>query len=157
MDHTAVQALDDTELRFWQTSVGGDLAFLLARANAVSLAGANRSLADLELKVRSYSVLALAAADTRPNQRELSEFLRLDPSQIVALVDDLQQRGWVRREPDPRDRRVKVVVATDTGREAYGRAYEQVHAHQREHFSVLDDEELAQLTSFMRRLARIDP
>lgn len=156
MDHTAVQVRDHTEPRFWNTSVGGDLAFLLARANAVTLAGANRALAAEGLKVRSYSVLALAVADARPTQRELSEFLRLDPSQIVALIDDLQKRGLVTRAPDASDRRVNVVEATDAGRATHERARRRVEEHQREHFSVLDADELEQLSSFMRRLARIE-
>lgn len=156
MDQTTVMVPGSADERFWSTSVGGDLAFLLARANAVSLAGANTALAHEGLKVRSYSVLALAAGDARPTQRELSEFLRLDPSQIVALVDGLQRRGWVTREPDPQDRRVNVVVATDAGRAACERARTRIEAHQHEHFSVLDPDELAQLTSLMRRLAHVD-
>lgn len=152
-----VQTSEDADARFWDTTVGDDLAFLLARANSVSLAGANAALADEGLKVRSYSVLALAAADARPTQRELSEFLRLDPSQIVALIDDLQRRGWVRREPDPQDRRVNVVVATDEGRAAYARALDRVRAHQRARFAVFDEDERAQFTSLMRRLARPEP
>ena len=155
MDQTTVQVRESADERFWDTSVAGDLAFLLARANAVSLAGANAALGEEGLKVRSYSVLALAAADARPTQRELSEFLRLDPSQIVTLIDNLQERGWVTREPDPQDRRVNVVVATDAGRAAYQRCQRRVTAHQREHFAVLDDDELASLMSMMRRLARV--
>ncbi|WP_344780482.1 MarR family winged helix-turn-helix transcriptional regulator [Microbacterium kribbense] len=151
----AVQTRDGTDQRFWNTSVSGDLAFLLARANSLSLAGANAALAQEGLKVRSYSVLALAASDERPTQRELSEFLRLDPSQIVALVDGLQRRGWVSREPDPQDRRVNVVVATDAGRAACERAHARVTEHQRGHFDMLTDDERALLTSLMRRLAGV--
>ena len=78
-----------------QSRPADDLSFLLARANALSLAAGNAALAQHGLRVRSYSVLALAAGDARPSQRELAEFLRLDPSQVVALVDDLQARGLV--------------------------------------------------------------
>ena len=67
----------------------------------MALAAGNASLAEHGLKARSYSVLALPASDARPSQRELAEFLRLDPSQVVGLVDGLQARGLVRREPDP--------------------------------------------------------
>ena len=43
--------------------------------------------------------------------------LGLDPSQIVALVDDLEGRGLVMRTLDPNDRRNKLIVATDDGRD----------------------------------------
>ncbi|MEQ6898037.1 MarR family winged helix-turn-helix transcriptional regulator [Microbacterium sp. KR10-403] len=137
----------------WATTVGSDPAFLLARANALSLADATSALAPLGLKVRSYSVLALAVAGARPTQRELSEFLRLDPSQVVSVLDDLERRGWVRREPDPNDRRVNVVVATDAGRDACDRARTAVEVVQRAHFSVLDDDEFETFTALLRRLA----
>ncbi len=102
--------------RLWASPLGSDLSFLLARANAASLAAGNAALAPHGLKARSYSVLELAVADTRPSQRELAAFLRLDPSQVVALVDDLQSRGLIERQPDPNDRRANVVIATDAGR-----------------------------------------
>jgi DNA-binding MarR family transcriptional regulator len=156
MDDTTVGTRESSAGRLWDTQVAGDVAFLMARANAMSLATANAALADEGLKVRLYSVLALAAADTRPTQRELSEFLRLDPSQIVALIDDLQDRGWVTREPDPQDRRVNVVAVTPAGRAAVIRARARVQEHQREHFSVLDRDEIAVLRGLLRRLARVD-
>jgi DNA-binding MarR family transcriptional regulator len=34
---------------------------------------------------------------------------------IGTLVDDLEKLGYVRREPDPNDRRAKLVVPTDLG------------------------------------------
>ncbi|NYE18267.1 MarR family winged helix-turn-helix transcriptional regulator [Microbacterium immunditiarum] len=139
--------------RLWSTSVGEDTAFLLARANAITLAAANAAVGGFGLKVRSYSVLALAVSGERPNQRELSEFLRLDPSQIVALIDELEKRGLVRREPDVNDRRVNVVVATDEGREVYAGARAATERAEAECFSALDDDDRDQLKAILRTLA----
>lgn len=139
--------------RLWSTSVGEDTAFLLARANAITLAAANAAVGGFGLKVRSYSVLALAVSGERPNQRELSEFLRLDPSQIVALIDELEKRGLVRREPDVNDRRVNVVVATDEGREVYEGARAATERAEAECFSALDDEDRDRLKAILRTLA----
>lgn len=139
--------------RLWDTSVGGDLAFLLARANAVSLSRANSALAEHGLKVRPYSVLALVAADARPSQRELSEFLRLDPSQIVALVDDLESRGLVERAPDPSDRRANVVLITEEGRALYASARTSTVAAEERAFAELSPLDHERLTAFLRTLA----
>lgn len=139
--------------RLWATSVGGDVAFLLARANALSLAKTHTAAAEYGLKVRSYSVLAIAVSDMRPTQRELSEFLQLDPSQIVALVDELESRALVRREPDPNDRRANVVVATDEGRALYAEAHAKVAGTERTTFGTLSAQELVTLTGMLRRLA----
>ncbi len=130
-----------------------DLAFLLARANAISLEAASRTLRPFGLKPRSYSVLALAQSDHRPSQREIAEYLRLDPSQVVALVDSLQDRGLVTRETDESDRRAKVVVATEEGAELLALADVEVGRAEEELLAVLDDAERAMLRRLLDRIA----
>ena len=130
-----------------------DTAFLLARANANSLAATHGALAEHGLRVRSYTVLALAVSEARLSQRDIAEYLRLDPSQVVALVDDLQQRELVSREADPNDRRAKVVVATAEGRRTHARAEAAVNAAERGTLSVLDEDEQAVLRDLLFRLA----
>lgn len=139
--------------RLARSALSEDLSFLLARANALSLAVGNAALAAHGLKARSYSVLALAADDTRPSQRELAEFLRLDPSQVVALVDDLQRRGLVERRPDPTDRRANVVVATAAGRELSRRAFADARAAEERAHSRLTAQQKEQLAEILRLIA----
>lgn len=137
-------------------SLTEDLSFMLARANALSLAAGNAALAPHGLKARSYSVLALAVDGAGPSQRELAAFLRLDPSQVVALVDDLQRRGLVERKPDPSDRRANVVLATDAGRDLHAAALESAQGAERSLHAALDAEEREQLAALLRRIAFAD-
>jgi len=130
-----------------------DLSFLLARANAVSLAAGNRALAPHGLKARSYSVLLLAAGDSGPSQRELAEFLRLDPSQVVSLVDDLQARELVERRPDPSDRRANIVVATAKGRALAEQARGSAAAAEAELHAELTVEQRRVIGEVLRTLA----
>lgn len=51
--------------------------------------------------------------------RFLAEHLKCEPSNITGLVDRMEARGLVTREPDPEDRRVKNITATDLGRESF--------------------------------------
>jgi DNA-binding MarR family transcriptional regulator len=135
------------------TELVDDLSFLLARANALSLAAGNAALSEYGLRVRSYSVLALAAGTSRPSQRELAELLRLDPSQVVALVDELQVRGLVVRQPDPADRRANVVVATDRGRVVHREASAAARAAETALHDDLTDADRTQLTALLKRMA----
>ena len=139
--------------RLRDSVLGGDLSFLLARANALTLAAANAALAQHGLKARSYSVLALAADDGRPTQRELAEFLRLDPSQVVALVDELERRQLVERRTDPADRRANVLVATDAGRALFARARESAHAVELGRLAAVTPEDHERLAELLRLLA----
>ncbi|MEU7618479.1 MarR family winged helix-turn-helix transcriptional regulator [Micromonospora rifamycinica] len=139
--------------RLRDSVLAGDLSFLLARANALALAAANAALAEHGLKARSYSVLALAADDVRPTQRELAEFLRLDPSQVVALIDGLAQRELVERRTDPADRRANVLVATDAGRDLFARAQDSVRAVGLGSLPVVTPREHERLARLLRLLA----
>ncbi|MCW2677557.1 MAG: Transcriptional regulator, MarR family [Modestobacter sp.] len=100
-----------------------DVGFLLSRASGLVVRASNASLAGHGLRVRSYSVLLLAADSVEGvSQRELADVLGLDPSQVVLLVDELVTAGLVERRPSPTDRRTRLVVATDAGRVARARA-----------------------------------
>lgn len=128
-------------------------SFLLARANARSLSLGNAALHRLGLKVRSYSVLALASGDERPSQRELASFLSLDPSQVVPLVDELEAKDLVERMADPRDRRANVVQATDAGLKLLGEARKALAAVDNEVFEGLTDDQRVTLTEMLGRIA----
>ena len=107
-----------------ETELAQEIQFLTARLAARGNSYANKLLAELDLNVRQFSVLALAASELKPTQREMSSFVALDPSQIVALVDTLEDRKLVKRETDRRDRRSKNIVATTQGEKLYRQARE---------------------------------
>jgi DNA-binding MarR family transcriptional regulator len=48
--------------------------------------------------------------------RDLASRLSCDRSNVVGLVDKLEEAGLVRRQVEPADRRVKTLVVTDAGR-----------------------------------------
>ena len=103
--------------------------------------------------MRSYAVLSLACSGRDPSQRELAEFLSLDPSQIVALVDELERRGLVTRETDPHDRRSKGIAATAAGRTLYTAAKKIVRTAEDQSLSGLSVPEREQLRSLLQRVA----
>lgn len=53
---------------------------------------------------------------------ELATTLGIDAPYMTVVIDDLEARGLVERQPHPTDRRAKVVVATRRGKEAARRA-----------------------------------
>ncbi len=135
------------------TELTDDLGFLLSRASGLVIQATNAALADQGLRVRSYSVL-VAACD-RPegrSQRDLAALLGLDPSQVVALVDELEAAGLVERRPSPSDRRTRLVAATARGRRVRRAAARRVAAGQRDSIGALDDAERAALRAALLRL-----
>jgi DNA-binding MarR family transcriptional regulator len=68
------------------------------------------------LTLTQARVLGFAACEPL-SQRQLAERFGCDPSNISVLVDRLVERELVQRRLNPRDGRVKLVVATDAGRD----------------------------------------
>ncbi|MGW6688289.1 MarR family winged helix-turn-helix transcriptional regulator [Streptomyces sp. NPDC054961] len=83
--------------------------------------------------------------------RGLAALLVCDASNVTGIVDRLEARELVRREPDPVDRRVKNVVATDAGRDVIRRVREEMQATHGA-LDVLDDTESATLHALLERL-----
>ena len=90
----------------------GLLLLRLARASAWRL---SRSLAESGLRWTEFAVLHHLEAQGPASQRELALALRIQPSNIVALLDELERRGLLTRAPDPRDRRRHRVQLTARG------------------------------------------
>lgn len=132
-------------------SISLDAGFLLAKLHAAGSVLNNRALAEFGLKERSYSVLALANSELEPTQREMAEFLSLDPSQIVALIDELEKRGLVVRAPGKQDRRAKIVSATAAGAAVFRRAEAAARTAEAEALADLSATEVGELKALLRK------
>jgi DNA-binding MarR family transcriptional regulator len=47
------------------------------------------------------------------NQSTLADLLDVEPITLARLLDRMEANGWVRRQPDPKDRRARLVYLTD--------------------------------------------
>src|SRR4029453_11892597 len=70
--------------------------------------------------VRPGHAALFLTVDRRSGSRitDLAEHVRLTKQGMMAMVDDLEARGYVRRVPDPNDSRAKLVRLTARGRRA---------------------------------------
>jgi len=102
----------------------------------------------VEAGFRPPCIGALTVISTRQplSQRELSEALRLDPSDTVDVLDILERAGFVARRRDPADRRRHALTLTPAGTDANAR----IGVILRE----LEDELLAPLGARDRRALR---
>jgi DNA-binding MarR family transcriptional regulator len=98
-------------------------------------------------------ILAVIPQADGLSQQALGEKLGVFPSRLVALLDELEERGLVERRDNPADRRSYALYLTDAGRgilEQIGRIGGE---HQEDLCAALDRSERKQLASFLRRIA----
>ena len=71
----------------------------------------------MSLEASELAALEHLQAAGAINQKRLGERLSMSPGAITAMIDRLQRRGYVRRIPNPEDRRSALVNITKAGLE----------------------------------------
>jgi len=127
--------------------------FLMVRLGTEFRSRAVGALVEAGFSQYHYSVLALLHEQDRETQAEIAEALDLDPSQLVGILDTLEQRGVIARQRDPRDRRRHLVSLTTEGRRQLRRLRTAIDRLEDQLFAPLDPGERARLHAMLLRLA----
>ena len=69
-----------------------------------------------EYGLKPPQFFALQALDEPAPKSRIADLLRSDRSAVTWITDRLEERGYVERTSDARDRRVKLLVLTEEGR-----------------------------------------
>lgn len=93
---------------------------LMATARLVRVAFDSR-LATLDLNLTQASLIGYVAEFGSTTQTDLADHLGIGRAAIGTVIDRLQARGLVERQPKVDDRRVWLVTITDDGQELAGR------------------------------------
>ncbi|MFE3449530.1 MarR family winged helix-turn-helix transcriptional regulator [Nonomuraea sp. NPDC059194] len=96
-------------------SVTREVVALMAEVAARYNEGYERAAADRQLTALQAKALVLLAREPLP-MRRMAELFQCDPSNVTGIVDRLERRGLVSREPSAADRRVKSVTLTEEGK-----------------------------------------
>ncbi|ANZ42457.1 hypothetical protein BBK82_02860 [Lentzea guizhouensis] len=110
-----------------------------------------RRLGRGELRGPHVTVLAYLAEQEAVAQKRISEQVRMDPSDLVSVLDDLEGHGFAVRRRDERDRRRFTVSITGPGREALRERLETARAHEEVLLAPLTEAERVALTTLLRK------
>lgn len=84
----------------------------------------------MDLNPPLFRVLNLVDAAEGQSQQAIGAAIEVPASRMVALVDELEQKGLVERRPNPEDRRVRALYLTPKGRRALSRGREIAREHE---------------------------
>ncbi|HEX8754673.1 MAG TPA: MarR family transcriptional regulator, partial [Solirubrobacterales bacterium] len=107
---------------------------------------------EIELQPPLFRILNLVDSAEGRSQQAIGEAIEVPPSRMVALVDELERRGFVERRPDPYDRRIRALFLTREGREVLGRGREIAAEHERELTKGMSAADRKRLVALLQQL-----
>ena len=120
----------------------------------------DESLEQYELDRREFHLLGKLRKHGPPYQAsagKLAADLRLSSGAITNRLDRMEERGLIRRLPDPHDRRGTLVEPTDKGHQAWDATVGESARREAEATSVLSESEKERLHGLLRELMQAFP
>src|SRR6202451_1129974 len=118
---------------------------LLDHLARVGRRAAEASMSPGGLRPRHLIALKLLSEHGPTSQHGLADALRLDPSNVVGLLNELEERGLITRRRDPADRRRHIVEVSATGADELTQTYAQLGLVEDELFKTLTCEQRSTL------------
>jgi DNA-binding MarR family transcriptional regulator len=113
-------------------------------------------LEPLGLRPPHFGVMTLIDGHPGSTQQELVTGSLIDPSSMVAVIDELEQMGLAERRRHPEDRRKHAVYLTARGHRTLQRARGVAAKMAQELFDPLEPGELETLRRLLRKLAGVE-
>jgi DNA-binding MarR family transcriptional regulator len=128
------------------------LGFNIRRAQIALWRDFNQNVADGEVRPGVFSLMLLANANPGIAQIEIADQLAIDKASVVALVDRLENAGWVQRKRSTEDRRRQGLFLTPAGIKAFKTLKKEMVEHERKFVERFTEQERKTLISLLQRL-----
>ena len=112
----------------------------------------NEELAPHGITYRQCQVIGWLALEGDLSQSQLAERLRVEASTLVGLLDRMEKAGWIRRQPSPKDRRIKLVQPTPQVKPVWAKITECGRKVRARASQGLSEQELSTLRNIMTRM-----
>lgn len=136
------------------SSPGVHTWLILTKARRVLESFANRSIDSLGICPTDFSVLELLLHKGPMPLNALGKTVFITSGSTTAAVDRLESMQLVKRHDDPQDRRVRIVALTEQGERLIREKFNEHINHMNLAFSALNDAEIEELQSLLRKLGR---
>ena len=125
---------------------------LSVASNAVSTRIAEQYRKRFALKTTEWRIMAVLGDSGPTTQRELSQMTLMDKVPVNRACKTLENRGLAERKPNVKDGRSHLLELTAEGRAVHAGIMPLALKIEEELFSVLNEEEQAQLRDMLARL-----
>ncbi|MGW7679310.1 MarR family winged helix-turn-helix transcriptional regulator [Kribbella sp. NPDC054772] len=125
----------------------------LGRASQQSQRLIRQHMAEAGVRTQHYHVLASLADDGEAAQATVADRIGFDRSDLVGLLDELEQLEFLARRVDPADRRRKIIAITPAGEQQLEAMDQLIYAAEADLLEPLTAAERKTLLSLLRRLS----
>lgn len=109
-------------------------------------------LEPLGLRITTFSTLLLLVDNPGLRQSALAAALDIKTSNMVAIIDDLESRGWIKRERVASDRRAFALFATKAGSLTCKKAVALAFENESTLLGSLTDTEISTLSGLLEKI-----
>lgn len=111
-----------------------------------------RTMEETGVRQVTFGILSIIAANAGVNQGAVGRILGIQRANMVALINELVDRGLVARTVSPSDRRAFELSLTDPGHALVTRCKVEIDKHERRMLSALTPDERAALIELLQRI-----
>jgi DNA-binding MarR family transcriptional regulator len=113
-------------------------------------------LAAHDVSMWGYGVLSALDQSPVRTQAALADAIGADKTRIIPTLDELQQRGYIERRPDPDDRRVRLLEITPAGRDVQNAVQAEIQRAEERWLSELTAQERKVFLRALDRMRRLE-
>jgi DNA-binding MarR family transcriptional regulator len=129
--------------------------YLIRRAHQTSMAIFAGELASYEVTALQFAIMQTLVDEPGADQITVAQRVALDAATSGSVIMRLEERGWLRREPSPTDRRRKLLWLTEEGVKAAQAMKKPAHKVQQRLLASLNEAEKQQFLSMLKRISGI--
>jgi DNA-binding MarR family transcriptional regulator len=132
--------------------LAGRLGYVLRRAQIAVFRDFFAAFAPFDIKPGQYSILTVIERNPGLKQTQVCDALGIKRTNFVAMIDELEARGLVRRDESPADRRSNALVLTAAGEALMPKLHDTSATHEQRIIAALGQRRHAEMASTLSQL-----
>ncbi|MBS7808069.1 MarR family transcriptional regulator [Variovorax sp. PCZ-1] len=130
--------------------------YLIRRAHQTSMAIFAEELGEYEVTSLQFAILQALVDEPGADQITVAQRVALDAATSGSIIMRLEERGWLRREASPSDKRRKLLWLTPVGEKMAMDMKKHARKVQQRLLQALSEQERVQLVALLKRVSGIE-
>lgn len=131
------------------------LGFQLRRAQISVFQHFSRTVGGVGITPALFGLMMIVSKNEGLSQSRLAHALGIDVSTMVAMIDRIEKKGWMKRQKSNVDRRSHALYLTKAGHKLLDSLSLLVEEHENKFFNDLDLSEKRTLLALLKKITKI--